>query len=416
MVSLLEITYEYLESLRYVREIRRRMELGEYTDILALIGARRVGKTFMLLKKARELLDSGKQVIYASLDEPFLRKMDVRKFAELVRKDYPHGRVYLFLDEIQEWENWDFNLRWLHDVKDFRIYVSGSSSTLMSSEIPKRLRGRYISKILYPLSFRELVDFEVRTFRERGRILRLLEEYLKWGGFPEVWLQRSREKIISLLETIFFKDIIERFNIENIEIFKSVFYFTLSNYSNLISYRSINRILKSMGVDIDVKTLINYIGYMKQAFLVYTLEIFSYSQRSRIVNPRKLYVIDVSFSNLFPETLDIGRKIENLVFIELLRRSSPFTDISYYRTKGREEVDFLVRERGYVKDLIEVTYEVQQSHVKKMFKALNELKIKRGTIITWAEEDVIDIKDKCIEVVPLWKWLLKPSARDESIE
>ncbi|RLG60590.1 ATP-binding protein, partial [Candidatus Geothermarchaeota archaeon] len=207
-----------------------------------------------------------------------------------------------------------------------------------------------------------------------------------------------------------------RFNIENIEIFKSVFYFTLSNYSNLISYRSINRILKSMGVDIDVKTLINYIGYMKQAFLVYTLEIFSYSQRSRIVNPRKLYVIDVSFSNLFPETLDIGRKIENLVFIELLRRSSPFTDISYYRTKGREEVDFLVRERGYVKDLIEVTYEVQQSHVKKMFKALNELKIKRGTIITWAEEDVIDIKDKCIEVVPLWKWLLKPSAKGESIE
>ncbi|OYT29029.1 MAG: hypothetical protein B6U94_07940 [Thermofilum sp. ex4484_79] len=152
MVSLLEITYEYLESLRYVREIRRRIELGEYTDILALIGARRVGKTFMLLKKARELLDSGKQVIYASLDEPFLRKMDVRKFAELVRKDYPHGRVYLFLDEIQEWENWDFNLRWLHDVKDFRIYVSGSSSyyaclkSILSGEVFLRFGYRSLGR------------------------------------------------------------------------------------------------------------------------------------------------------------------------------------------------------------------------------------------------------------------------------
>ncbi|RLE53129.1 MAG: ATP-binding protein, partial [Candidatus Methanomethylicota archaeon] len=316
MAGLMEITYEYLESLKHVREVKRDFKLREYEDIFALIGPRRVGKTFTLLKKARELLDSGEQVIYVSLDEPFLRGMNVRGFAELVRKEYPDGIVYLFLDEIQEWRNWDFNLRWLHDVKDFRIYVSGSSSTLMASEIPTRLRGRYISKNLYPLSFKEIVDFEIKTFRERGRVQKLLEDYLKWGGFPEVWLTKSREKIMSLLETIFYRDIVERFRIEDVELFKQVFYFTLSNYSNLLSYRSINRMLKTININIDVKTLIKYVNYMKQAFLLFTIDIYTYSQRVKTVNPKKIYVIDTSILNLFPQKMDIGRKMENLVFIE----------------------------------------------------------------------------------------------------
>lgn len=151
MISLLEITHEYLKSLKYVKEIRRDSKLGESLDILALIGPGRVRKTFTLLKKAKELLDSERQVIYVSFDEPFLRSMNVRKFAELVRKEHPDGVVYLFLDEIQEWKNRDFNLKWLHNVRDFRIYISDSSSTLMLFEIPKRLRGRYILKTCTPI-------------------------------------------------------------------------------------------------------------------------------------------------------------------------------------------------------------------------------------------------------------------------
>ncbi len=209
MEKLLEITYEYIDSLQYVEEIKRQVTLPKTKDIIAIVGPRRVGKTFLMLKKAKELLEKNEPVIYASFDEPELRNMDVRKFAELVRAEYPENEVFLFLDEIQEWKNWDFNLRWLHDVKDFYIYISGSSSTLQSSEIPSRLRGRYISKLLLPVSFREIVDFEVRSFRERGKILNLLEDYLKWGGFPEVWMEKSREKIISILETAFYRDIVK---------------------------------------------------------------------------------------------------------------------------------------------------------------------------------------------------------------
>ena len=407
MAGLMEITYEYLESLKHVREVKRDFKLREYEDIFALIGPRRVGKTFTLLKKARELLDSGEQVIYVSLDEPFLRGMNVRGFAELVRKEYPDGIVYLFLDEIQEWRNWDFNLRWLHDVKDFRIYVSGSSSTLMASEIPTRLRGRYISKNLYPLSFKEIVDFEIKTFRERGRVQRLLEDYLKWGGFPEVWLTKSREKIMSLLETIFYRDIVERFRIEDVELFKQVFYFTLSNYSNLLSYRSINRMLKTININIDVKTLIKYVNYMKQAFLLFTIDIYTYSQRVKTVNPKKIYVIDTSILNLFPQKMDIGRKMENLVFIELLRRKTPTTSISYYKLKTNREIDFIISEINKIKQLIEVTYNLEKIHVEKTLKAMEKLKLKKATIITWNEEKTIKNGNKTIKATPLWKWLTK---------
>jgi len=106
-----EITYEYIGSLKYVKEIKRNIEMPVARDIVAIIGPRRVGKTFLMLKKAKELLDEEKQVIYVSFDEPNFRDMAVRKFAELVRMEYPESAVFIFLDEIQEWKNWDFNLR-----------------------------------------------------------------------------------------------------------------------------------------------------------------------------------------------------------------------------------------------------------------------------------------------------------------
>jgi len=146
-----EMTLEYVESLKYVDEIPRRFALPEAgSDIVAVVGPRRVGKTFTLLKKAAETLKAGGQAVYATFDNPELRKWSAKKLAEEVRSLYPTGRVALFLDEVQEWPNWDYNLRWLHDVKDFQIYATGSTSALSVDQVPSRLRGRYISKLLPP--------------------------------------------------------------------------------------------------------------------------------------------------------------------------------------------------------------------------------------------------------------------------
>ncbi|MCD6209127.1 MAG: ATP-binding protein [Thermoproteales archaeon] len=395
-----EITYEYLGSLKYVKEIRREVSLPITNDIAAVIGPRRVGKTFLMLKKASELVKDN-PVIYASFDEPSLRKINVKKFAELIREEYPEGKVFLFLDEIQEWENWDYNLRWLHDIKDFYIYVSGSSSSLQSSEIPSRLRGRYISKLVLPLSFREIANFEIRTFRERGKAKRLLREYLKWGGFPEVWLEKSREKVIAILETAFYRDIVERQRIEDLSLFKDFFYFILSNFANKYTYNSLKRTLEGYAVNIDVKTVIKYINAVKNAFLIFEVYKFAYSEKEKIKSQKKLYIVDTSFSNLFRQGLDIGRKMENLVFLELFRK---YGEVYYYVTKNQEEIDFFVP-RGKV--LIEVSYDYDENHIKKLFKAMKELRIKESIIVTWDHEDEKQLgKTRRIRCIPLWKWLL----------
>lgn len=408
MGQLLEITYEYLDSLKYVNEIRREIMLPTASpDVVAIVGPRRSGKTFLMLKTANDMLKNNRQTVYVSFDEPSFRKIPVRRFAELVRKEYPEGKVNLFLDEIQEWKDWDFNLRWLHDVKDFTIFISGSSSSLQSSEIPSRLRGRYASKLVTPFSFREICNFSLKTFREKGRVQNVFEEYVKWGGFPEVWIYKSREKIVSLLETIFYRDLVERFRIRNMAEFQSIFYFVLSNYSNSFTWNSLKKFMETLDVKIDTKTLINYINYMSQAFLIFTLQKFSYSEREKAVSPKKIYVIDLAFSNLFEKPLDLGRKMENLVFIELLRRlQNRASQVFYHTTKDGKEVDFIVKTSGRIEQIIEVCHEVDEEHVKKVVKASEELDCKKLLCITRNQEGETRVKNKEIEYMPIWKWLL----------
>jgi len=412
MISLIEITEEYLGSLRFIEEIPREVELPQGRDIKAIIGPRRVGKTFLLLKKAESLKDS-QNVLYLPFDEPELKRLTARELAEKTRGEFPEGRVVLFLDEIQEWREWDVKLRWLHDVGDFDIYISGSSSTLMSSEIPSRLRGRHISRLILPLSFREITGNPGKTFRGRGKLQAILREYMKWGGFPEVWATKSREKIISILETMFYRDMVERFAFRDVKEFQEAFYHILSLYGGYFTYRSLQRALKSLGVDANLKTIMNYLRAMEESLLVFQLPIFSPSTRERMIKPRKLYLVDTAFASLFFKGHDEGRKLENLVFIELLREKSywnPSLEISYY-SDGRNEVDFVVREGPRVRELIQVTYELNAANygreVNGLIKTAKKLGVGKLTIVTLEDETQINEGNLTVEVLPIWKFLLR---------
>ena len=275
MGFLREITEEYLGALQYVREVPREVKLPlRSRDIVALVGPRRAGKTFLMLKAVKNLLDSGEQALYVSFDEFQTRRLEARKLAEMAREEYPREEIHLFLDEVQEWENWDSKLRWLHDVKDFFLYVTGSSSVLQSSEIPSRLRGRYASVLLSPFSFREIVSasqgkVKTVTFREKGAIKGLLNEYLTWGGFPEAWIYRSREKLVSLLETMFYRDVVERHRIRETAVFLELARLTISSYACPVTWHSLRRTMRVTGIDVDVKTVMSYVEYMRQANLVF---------------------------------------------------------------------------------------------------------------------------------------------------
>ncbi|WP_054837281.1 ATP-binding protein [Metallosphaera hakonensis] len=334
MINLREITEEYVGALQFIREIPREIKLDlSSLDITVLAGPRRVGKTFLMLKEVRRLMESEERVIYVSLDDPLFRGIDARRLAELVRSEYPEGKVYLFLDEVQDWKDWDFKLRWLHDVKDFKLTVSGSSSSLLSSEIPSRLRGRQSTQIVFPLSLRELLPSLGRDFREKGKFNSTLKDYLEWGGFPEPWIYRSREKLIDIVETVFYRDLVERNRIRDVEQFRAVFDLLLSNYSNMITWNSVRKVLKGMGVEVDVKTVMNYAEYMRRAFLLFPVKRFDYSERRRAISPKKLYLVDLGIASLYDsgDSQDsLGRKLENLVFTELLKRSWA---VNYYMLK-----------------------------------------------------------------------------------
>ncbi len=357
-MDLRELTEEYLG---FIPEsyVEREIKIAPSPDITAIVGPRRAGKSFFLMLEARRLLNAGKQVVYLLMDDPDLKGMPVRKLAELVRRAYPSGEVYLFLDEVQEWENWDWNLRWLHEVKDFRIFVSGSSYVLQESEIPSRLRGRYRSFLLLPFSFREVS--RGRSFREIGK---LWEDWLKWGGYPEVWLFRSREKLVSIFRTMMIRDVVERHGVEDLEVFERVARFLLDNYANAITLRSLSRLLRYEGIEVSVKTLGNYIKYMEEGFMLFVVERLTYSSRLRLVSPRKVYLPDHGLARLSTK-LDRGRLLENIVFLDLLRRGER---PKYYVTKRGEEVDFVTE-----RHIIEVSLEPDVEHLKKLERAAREL-------------------------------------------
>jgi predicted AAA+ superfamily ATPase len=361
MGFLREITEEYLGALQYVKEVPRDVKLPTSRDIVALVGPRRAGKTFLMLKSVKNLLDSGKQALYISFDELQIRRIDARKLAEMAREEYPRGEIHLFLDEVQEWDNWDSKLRWLHDVKDFLLYVTGSSSALQSSEIPSRLRGRYISVLLLPFSFREVSSKEkidITTFRERGAIKALLNDYMTWGGFPEVWIYRSREKLVSLLETMFYRDVMERHRIRETAVFLELARLAISSYSCPVTWHSLRKAMRAIGVNVDVKTVISYVEYMRQANLLFPVKRFTYSEREALASPKKIYLVDPGIATLLEKPMDRGRRAENLVFLELVRRGY---EPCYYVTKTGKEVDFVTMRERIV---VEVALEDWEKHSK----------------------------------------------------
>lgn len=413
MGLLRELTEEYLGSLRYVREVAREVELPLGSrDVVAVVGPRRAGKTFLLLKAADGLLRSGGQALYVCFDEPKLRRLDARRLAEMVREEYPAGEVHLFLDEVQEWVEWDVKLRWLHDVGDFRLYITGSSSALQSSEIPSRLRGRYISRLLLPFSFREVAAaslgrVEAGSFRERGALKSLLGDYLTWGGFPEVWLYKSREKLVSLLETMFYRDIAERHRVRDVSVFLELASLALSNYACPVTWHSLRRALRGAGVELDVKTVMSYIEYMRQAHLVFVVKRFTYSEREAAASPKKLYLVDPAIAALFERPMDLGRRAENAVFLELVRRGY---EPRYYVTRSGKEVDFVAR-RADETLVVEVSLEGGDEHARKAAEVARELRVREATMVTWDLEGEEQVSGRRVRLVPLWRWLLSPKPR-----
>ena len=387
--------------------------------IISLVGFRRTGKTFLLLSIAKRM---GKEnAIYVNFEDKRLCDIDFSDFLNVLREVYGNKKMILLLDEVQNIDDWGRWLRTLNDLPDYFIFATGSSSKISLEEIPTELRGRTLSLRVFPLDFEEFLNFKGKSKEiPRGFLFKYLEEYLTFGGLPEIVLENNNMKKMLMAEEYFntfvARDVIEKYDVENKKALNYIIRYLIN--SSYLTYSKLYNSMKSCGYKIGKGTVIDYTNYIERSFFAYFLPIYS-SVKKQEQYPRKVYIIDNIFLR-FGINMSFGRLMENLVFVELLRRKCCVTDFqfNYFQTRGGYEVDFLIKEGLRVKQLIQVTYansfdEVEHREIRALLKAKEMFKEDNPEllIITWDYEDEKELswfgKKGKIKFVPLWKWLLK---------
>ncbi|WP_297093322.1 ATP-binding protein [Thermococcus sp.] len=402
------------------RELRVTNVRGKAT---AIIGPRRAGKTHYLFSI---LNDEPQKYLYVDFENPVFHPMTAREFLAVLdayRELYPEiQKPVVMLDEVQAVPDWERLVRYLLDT-GHEVYLTGSSSKLLSAEVATHLRGRALTYILFPLSFREFLLFRGVEYRGRAfyhnyvRIKHLLGEYLEYGAYPEVALapKEARELILKeYLNVMIKRDVLERHRIRNVYLLNELLYLSLRSYSKYVSVDSLYRLLKGR-LKVTKRTIANYLTYLEEAFFLFLLRKYERSPKARVVAPRKLYLIDTGLS-LFGSK-DVGRDVENTVFLELMRMksSNPRLEFYYWKSPSGHEVDFVVLEGERVRELIQVSIDLSDEKTRKreflaLLNASKELKCRNLTVITLDEEgtervELYGMKGE-IRLVPLARWLL----------
>ena len=296
---------------------------------------------------------------------------------------------------------------------------------MSEEEIPTELRGRFLSIKVFPLSFREFLEFKRLHFnletldysdKEKPLMLRALTEYLTYGGLPEIVLEDENKKFElaqSYYATVIKRDIVERYHIKNEESLKALLRLLLDSkeYSINKTYHT----LKSLGLEVGKSTVQKYISYIESSYFFFSLPLFSYKIKDQIQYPKKVYCVDSSFINAISTKFmnNYGRLYENTVAIELKRKKK---ECYYWKNADKEEVDFVIKKGMEIKQLIQVCYDITDSDTKKreiraLLKASKDLKCKNLLVINHSysgEEDSewFGIKRKVV-FIPLWKWILQ---------
>jgi hypothetical protein len=315
-------------------------------------------------------------------------------------------------------EGWEVFVRSITDSEDARVFVSGSSSKLLSREIATQLRGRTITHPVYPFSFTEFLrakKFEVKEYfssYEKSKLMNLMRDYLFYGGYPEAVMYRNeREKILrEIWDVTIFRDIVERHGVKNIKVLrlliralKNSLYFSVHRFYNY---------LKSLGVTVSKNTLYRYMDYLEDALILYPLRNYSTPYKKVEQSIPKVYFVDNGLLSV-DEYQGEGRLMENLVMMELIRKGFiSGTNLFYYKTQT-SEVDFVVKSKSEPTQLIQVTYasdrdEIDNREIKGLLRAGDELGCGDLQVITWEYEGVKEKRGKKIVFTPLWKWLLEP--------
>jgi len=386
--------------------------------IIAVTGARRSGKTCLLFLTAKKVIESGRatrdEILYIDFEHARLKGVKASDLDDMLVAFYElTGKKpkYMLLDEIQVVEGCG---GWFRKRLEAKIYLSGSSSLLSPKKIAQELRGRCLNYEIYPLSFREYLSFlglEIRRpevllyTEERGKVLSLLRDYLRYGAYPGVLLESDKERLLKA----YFDSVLVR-DLGGTPLAEALALYLVANYAQPMTVNRVYNYLRSLGFSVGKERVIELLQRAEDTYFAFTVELFRKSERKRKMSPKKLYIVDTGYPTALGYEFSISRAMENAVCLELRRRG---LDVYYWKEYGKSagaEVDFVVSRDFKAEELIQVTYakdDVKERELKALRKARQELGSGRTTIITW------DYKGEVggAEAVPLWYWLLSRRTR-----
>lgn len=382
------------------------------SHIIVIAGVRRCGKSTLMQQILKKYYEN--KLYYVDFeDERFVKftTQDFNLLYEVLIELYGLKHVFFF-DEIQNIEGWELFVRRIHGEKN-KIFITGSNASLLSSELSTRLTGRHIVVELLPFSFKEYLLYHQVTYNEKSFLItqekailkKHFNEFLENGGMPEYLEHKNPLVLQNIYENILYKDVIVRYEIKEVKAMRELALDLLSNIGSPLLYTKIKNNL-NLG---SVNTVKNYIHYLESAYLIFTLDRFSFSVSQQTLLQKKVYAIDTGLVKqiAFHFSKKQGRYLENIVYLELKRNHK---EIFYYKTEDNLEVDFLIREGTHIALLIQVTESLKDSKTrereyKALIKAMKELHVTKGLILT-EEEEPADPNFPEIEVKAIYQWLL----------
>lgn len=360
---------------------------------LILTGIRRCGKSTLLYQLMAKKYP---EAFYFNFDDNRLYGFDNSDFLRLDEVINESGARILFFDELQEVEGWERYVRLKLD-ENYKVVITGSNASLLSRELGTKLTGRHLNLELFPFSFNEFLKASKMKASESSVI-----RYMNKGGFPE-YLNADREEILSdLFEDILIRDIVVRFGIRDIKGLQRLALWLISNIGNKVTG---SKLKQTVGIS-STSTIMEYFSHFESAYLFYFVTCFSYSVRSQMINPRKIYSADNGLItvNSASFTDDRGRKLENVIYNHL---RLDYSSIFYF--PGKNECDFIVTQKGKKPLAFQACHTLDRDNLDRelegLYEALAFFKLKEGIIITLNQTETFRYNGLTARVIPLWEFL-----------
>jgi predicted AAA+ superfamily ATPase len=385
-------------------------QAGKVPHAVIISGLRRVGKSTLLAQMAHRLGED--QFYYINFeDDRFLgfRVEDANDLYQLLVEVFNERKVFI-IDEVQNISGWEHFVRRFMDM-GFKFYITGSNASLLSRELGTRLTGRYVPIELYPFSFKEYLEFRGEVLpavssmmtAQQGQLQRLLQEYLQSGGIPDALKYPELPLLRTLYDDVLYRDIATRYRLDDVTALRELAFYLMSNPTGRISF---NKLKDQFRVG-SVNTIKNYIGYMENSWLLFTLNVYDYSVKRQQIAPKKIFCIDTGLVNAvgFGFSPNTGKLLENLIFLALRRKTK---DIYYFASPGGYEVDFYLPEKRQV---IQVTQNLdhpatREREIRALQHAIQTLRPQSALILTDINEDRFEIDGVEVEIRSAAQWLI----------